>query len=203
MRRYLDSIALFLQERTAEELIVGVFLALLLAVFGANIHDLARRKVKDTVTLLTVVCLVANLIAMVATAGYVRMRVRGGNFSNPSNTVVRPPMSRGQIRDLTIEVLARTTLRGADLDRDGKLSADEAAAVAARFVRVVEAEAGRPVDWESLALGIKSRVRVFEAPPVDPSHPLPPVPGLEGPFSRPPSGGQPGPPPPPPISPRM
>jgi hypothetical protein len=203
MRRYLDSIALLLQERTAEELIVGVFLALLLAIVGAGIHNLARRKVKDTVPLLTVVCLIANLVAMVASAGYVRMKGRGGNFSNPNNMVVRPAMSRGQIRDLTIEALSRTCLRGADLDRDGKLSADEAATVAARFVQVVEAEAGRPVDWEALALGIKSRVRVFDTQPVDPSHPLPPVPGLDGPFNRPPSGGQPEPTPHPPTSPRM
>ena len=54
MRHYLDSVVSLIQERSAEELIVGVFLALVLAMAGAGVHALARRKVKDTVTLLTV-----------------------------------------------------------------------------------------------------------------------------------------------------
>src|SRR4051812_36568491 len=103
MRRYLDSIVVILQERTAEELIVGVFLALLLGVVGAGVHNLARRKVKDTVLLLTVVCLIANLIAVVAPPGYGRRRGRGGNFSNPDPLVSRPARSRGPARHLQLE----------------------------------------------------------------------------------------------------
>ena len=137
--------------------------------------------------LLTVVCLIANLIpGMVATAGYVRMRVRGGNFSNPNNMVARTAMGRGQIRDLTIEALARTSLQAADLDHDGKLSADEAAAASARFIQMVESEAGKPVASEALALAIKGRVRVFDTPSPgsgpSPHSPAPapvPVPALD------------------------
>jgi hypothetical protein len=202
MRLYLDSIVGLLQERSAEELIVGVFLALLLAVAGAGIYNLVRHKVKDTVVLLTVVCLIANLIAMIFTAGYVRMRIRVHNLPNPNAIMARSAFNRSQVRDLTFDATARAILQAADLDHDGKLSAAEAATVSTRFIELAEAESGKPLDWETLAMSMKKRVRVFDTNPVDREHPPVPSPGLDGQFNNPLSGGQPGPPMLPTLGPR-
>ena len=141
---------------------MGVFLALLLAMVGAGVYALARRKVKDTVPLLTVVCLIANLVAMIATAGYVRMRLRG-TASRPNKG--RPGRRSARRRSATSRRgPAETIFQAADLDQDGKLSADEAAAASTRFVQMAEAEAGKPLAREALANAIKGRVRVFDTP---------------------------------------
>jgi hypothetical protein len=198
MRHYLDSIVSLIQERSAEELIVGVFLALVLAMAGAGVHALARRKVKDTVTLLTVVCLIANLVAMVAAAGYVRMRLGGSNLRRPGDLTNRPWPGSAQIRDITLEATARTILRGADVDRDGALSATEAAEAATRFVRQAETEAGKPLDWRDLGDAMKKRVRVFGNPPADRDNPPSSPQNLEAQLPHPPPQEAPGPPPPPP-----
>jgi hypothetical protein len=203
MRLYLDSVVGLLQERSAEELIVGVFLALLLAVTAAGVHALVRRKVKDTVLLLTVVGLIANLIAMTFTASYVRMSLRNSSIRNSNHILPRPVLSTSQVRDLTFEASARTILQAADLDRDGKLSAAEAAEASARFVQLAESEAGKPMDWQALSSAIRRRVRIFDHRPVDRDHPPSPSPGPEAQFHQRISRGEPDPPPDPPLAPKM
>jgi hypothetical protein len=162
MRPLFRSIAEGLMERTAEELIAGVFLALLLALAAGGAHTLARRKVKDTAMLVTILGLVANLVGIVLAAAYIRMDVhrpapapsagaRGGEAR------LRPTI--GQIQSLAAEAIARGVFEAADSDRDGRLSADEAAAASTRYLRAAEARAGRPVDRDVIAAEVRDLAR--------------------------------------------
>ena len=171
MRQYLDSISRFLQERGAEELIVGVFLATLLAAATAGLHALLRRKMSDTVTVTTLTCLVANLLAMALTAGYARMVLKGPSNPHQGFPMTRPRLGPAQIRELAYESAARVIVQASDVDNDGRLSADEAAAAAARFIRLAEADSGQPIHWEALGFAIKTRLRGTDPRPIEPGGP--------------------------------
>ena len=162
MRNYLDAIANFLMERNAEELIVGVFLALLLAISSAGLHSLVRDRVKDGLMLLTVVGLVANVVAMVLTAGYLRMNFDRSNFDRASAPVgPRPRPSPSQARDIPLDAAIRAIFETADVDHDGRLSAEEAAIASARFVKRAEIDAGNPLDKGALGLSIQQRLSEY------------------------------------------
>lgn len=168
MRPYLDSVVNTLLERTAEELIVGVFLALLLALAAAGIYSIARRSAKDTAILMAVPVLVMNLAAMVLAAAYIRQERRG---TDPvASTSGRPPMVRprlepGQIRDLAAQAIARQVFEAADVDRDGRLSPAESAAASTGFVEEARTEPGGALDFAALRLSIRKRIGDGEPSP--------------------------------------
>jgi hypothetical protein len=194
MSNLLESISNFVLERSAEELIVGVFLALVLAMASAGLHALARSKVKDNVMLLTVIGLVANLVAMLLTAGYVRMNQdpgRGGRASTPM--VARQRSNPALGRDISLEAATLTIFESSDTDGDGQLSADEAAAASALFVKKAEFEAGKPLDRAALGQSIQHRLALFDIrhQGMWPAH----GPGVRGEARRPEAGRSPAPPP--------
>ncbi|WP_435009614.1 hypothetical protein P12x_000872 [Tundrisphaera lichenicola] len=176
MRHYLDSIVNFLLGRSAEELIVGVFLALTLAIATASLHNLIRGRVKDNVMILTVVGLVANILVMILTAGYIEMGSDNGQSVPNSDGFDswRRPNSR-QDPQVPLNDMVLKIFDNADTDRDGLLSADEAASCASDFIKEAERRGGRKIDRADLSFLILSQMNRFDGRRRGPQPNLPPV----------------------------
>lgn len=169
MGSFLDSISGALLERTAAELIGGVFLALLLALAAAWAFAATRRTASDATMLLAVLILVGNLAGMVLAVGYVRMDRDETLRAKPDLTAEAPRLRQGPSRDLVADVAARAVLAAGDADGNGSLSPDEAAAAALRFVREAEVRTSKPVDWPVISLAIKGRMGDLPLPHPDQS----------------------------------
>src|SRR5919199_471976 len=119
----------FLLDRSPEELIAAGLAALALALAAAALHALARRKLHDSFLITTVTAFLACLLAMIGAAGFAAQATRGQagaaySFDHPPPGGFGPGLTWGP-----------RILQAADADRDGRLSPQEAADAAARFVR--------------------------------------------------------------------
>jgi hypothetical protein len=148
MSSWLSSSYDIMLEITSETLIGAMGLALALGVLVAGLDWLIRRKFREASTALVVLVMVSNLGVMLLAAGFVRRTIgragppgrspAGRHQPNPFSPYPGPSPGPGG--------LANRILRAADQDGDGKLTPDEAAAAASRFVK----QAGQPHDRESL-----------------------------------------------------
>src|SRR3954447_13250452 len=82
MQRYVNSTIDVMLDRSADELIGGILVALLLSLAVAGAFALLRRKISDATTLITCLALAANLAGMALAAGFVVGAVRQGMRSN-------------------------------------------------------------------------------------------------------------------------
>jgi hypothetical protein len=146
---------------SAEPIIVGLIIALILALPILGVFAAFRRRGKDPAMALVGLAVVANLLGMIVASGYVRSTSTSG-ITPDSN---RPPMRRGvgppprgfrgpeqQDRPEVSqsENLASRIMLDADVDRDGLLSAGEAAAAASAFVKSASVEDRESIDKATL-----------------------------------------------------
>src|SRR5919199_620596 len=119
----------FLLDRSPEQLIAAGLAALALALAAAALHALARRNLHDSFLITTATAFLACLLAMIAAAGFAA-QVTGDqvgaaySFDHPPPGGFGPGLTWGP-----------RILQAADVGRDVRLSPQEAADAAARFVR--------------------------------------------------------------------
>ncbi len=165
MHRYVNSTIDVVLDRTADELIGGILVALLLSLALAGAFALLGRRIRDTTTLITCLALAAILAGMTLAAGFVRSADRQGVRANPGLPRGLPPVvaDRGAS-------LARLIFEQADDDRDGVLSPEEAARAADRYVKRAEFIEGGALN-EGL---LRSALRRQMLPPPETVAPGPP-----------------------------
>src|SRR5262249_13986991 len=154
-------------DRTAEELIGGILVALLLSLILAGAFALLRKKITDATTLITCLALLVNLVGMTVAAGYVRNAARQGMRMNQGlrSGVPGPPMV---LPDRT-GPRARAIFEKADTNGDGQLSSGEAAVAADAFVKGSEAVEGGPLNEAQLRAALRRNM----GPPPESFAPLP------------------------------
>jgi len=173
MNRFLGSVVDVVVDRTPEQLIAAILIALVLSLGMATAFALLRQKMTDTTMLLTCLAMVVNIAGMTVAAGFVHSMKR---VDEPGFRGSVPPGSmgeigagwRGQPGEGRSGSMARRIIEGADTNGDGKLSVDEASEAASMFVK--ETEEGREngrIDEEVLRQAIRSRLL---SPPFPPPH---------------------------------
>ena len=149
MREYLQSMTDVLIDRSIEELVGAMMIALVLALVLAGFYALARRKMNDSPMLMIGLLLFASIMSMALAAGYIAndrqafMPVPG----SPPSTARRPPSgfhagpggAPGRSPGLRI-------VMAADADNDGRLSPEEAA----QFVLTADSSGRGSVDPRDL-----------------------------------------------------
>ncbi|MDR3636991.1 MAG: hypothetical protein P4L84_24520 [Isosphaeraceae bacterium] len=160
MKGYWDSLQNVVIDRTPAELIGAIGIALVLSVTMTGLYQLGIRKVRDGVVLMTGLVVFACVISMAVAAGFLARSqyVNQGRFAP---VVARRGSHRG--RGGLEAHLARRLLALADRDKDGSLSAEEAADAAAAFTREAERTSRGPLAADALAEAL--RATVFPPPP--------------------------------------
>jgi hypothetical protein len=153
MREFLSSIYDALVDRSPQELIGAILIALTISMATAGLFILLRRKVSDSLTLLTGLTLLASTTSMALAAGYVlpSHRHARGEAIGPA----RPPHWPPPVPE---RYLVRRIIEVADRDDDGILSADEAADAAARLVREADASGKGSLDSATLAHALRETI---------------------------------------------
>ncbi|SIO58720.1 hypothetical protein SAMN05444166_5786 [Singulisphaera sp. GP187] len=172
MNPQVSSIVDVILDRTPEELIGGVFMALVLALGLSGLFHLIRRKVSDTSTLIICLALGSNLVAMTVAGAFIRSKFIGGRASGRDAIMAGPhfpPPGMGGIRS---SLIASRIFEAADLNSDRFLSADEAAFAAAQFVKESGEGGDAPLDEGRLRAAIRTRLWPHGGMGMDgPSHP--------------------------------
>jgi Ca2+-binding EF-hand superfamily protein len=130
----------FLLDRTPGQLINALMIALTLALLGAGLHALGRRKVQDTTMLTVGVLLFAILTSMTLAASVAADLLDSG--ANPRR-ILRDRRAGGSGSELALGPLV---LRGADSDGDGRIASDEVADAVAKFVREADPDEDGSID---------------------------------------------------------
>jgi hypothetical protein len=127
MYNFFDSLANGIVDRSVDELIGAVIVALGVSVVFAGLDFVARRKARDNRLAMIVVMIGANLASMAIAAGYlVHVRKTRGAPAREKTQVLPPGLD---------PILVESIFNAADKDRDGLLSSEEASLAAAEFVR--------------------------------------------------------------------
>lgn len=170
MYELFDSLANVILDRSPDELIGAVIVALGLSLAFAGVDFLARRKLGEARMLTVGLMIGANLISMCVAAGYLvhmtRMR------STKATEQARMAATRPYL------VLVESTFRAADKNQDGLLSSDEASFAAAEFVRRVDPTGKGMVDPFSLEQSLSLSGFHSGRRPIGGPMPFPPRPGL-------------------------
>ncbi len=140
---YFVSLGNAVVDRSPDELIGAVIVALGLALAMAGLYQVGRRNFRENMMPMIALMIVANLLSMAVGAGYLA-HVRGGKAVGPPHTI-HPPFQH-----VTETFLVDAIFREADVNRDGLLSGDEASRAAGSFVRSVDPGGDGMLDPESL-----------------------------------------------------
>ena len=175
MNNFLKTTLDLILDLPAEPIIAGIIIALLLALPGVGIYAALRRRGKEPAMALVGLAVVANLLGMVVASGYTRsasMAVRNPNSTRPptrrqGGLPPRMPRSPEEFRPEVLQSkhLASRIFRDADVNLDGLLSADEAAAAASAFVRSVAGEDRDSIDPATLRELLRVGLRYSEFGP--------------------------------------
>lgn len=151
MNEFLGSTTNVIVDRTPDELIGAVLLAVIVALVVTGLYRVGRRKTKsdDNAVLITSLVLFANLVTMALAAGYVIHVRKNFGLSEPSRQsgmAFRGEPIAGHQGSFVIRGAPPSIAPGpppvfsiveaADTDQDGRLSPDEAAF----FVRTLDIE---------------------------------------------------------------
>jgi hypothetical protein len=169
MGRYLESVSNVVLDRTPQEWIVGLVLALFLALALAGVHVALRRwaKVQDELAPLVGTAVVAIFAGMVIAGIYVQLDRRA---STGRAGAAAPPGGggpggfpggggRGGGGGRFATNLANMMFDSADADHDGLITTEEAANAAAKFVHESAAEGKDKIDRDTLANIVRERMR--------------------------------------------
>jgi hypothetical protein len=169
MYEFFSSLANALVDRSADELIAAVIVALGISLAFAGLDFLGRRKVRDARMPMIVVMIGANLVSMAFAAGYF-VHLRRSRANSARERTEREP-------NRPFFVLVESTFRNADKNHDGLLSSEEASVAAAEFVRNADATGRGMIDAASLENAITASSSYRVRRPIGGSFP-PPAPGL-------------------------
>jgi hypothetical protein len=185
----LESIFNIMVDRPPQEWIGGLMVALFLAMALAGAYMAFRRwtKVQDDTTPLVGLAVVVIFSGMVLAAvsselklkrpavpaGDSNERQRGGPGRGPGfgSGFGRGGGSTSRMADLILE--------DADTDHDGRLSPEEAASAAGKFIEEADKDGETPLDRDALIELLREHLRPPGSPPPPPPDP--------DPISRPPS----------------
>jgi hypothetical protein len=168
MGSYKDSVVNTLLDRSPQEWIVAIGIALLLALAVAGALMACRRwlKVADDTAPLVGLSLLAIFGGMVIGGLYIQLERR---TSAGAGADARPPgapgkgQGKGQGKGAGLggftTRLAGTIIENADADHDGVLSMDEAANAAARFVKESDSSGKGAIDRETLQNALRESLR--------------------------------------------
>jgi hypothetical protein len=158
MSRFWESSIDVVLERSPEELIGGLLVALVLALSLAGVFAMLRRKTADSTVLLAVLAIVFNLAGMLVAAGYIRETRPGARRRAAAEQTVNQ-VTPERVADTMIEGMCFRILVAADVDHDGRLSPIEASAAAERLIRGIEDDRKHTVDFRALADVIRQRIK--------------------------------------------
>lgn len=142
MHDFVEGIANTIVDRSADELIGAVMIALALALAFAGLDYVGRRKARDNRMPMIVIMIGSNLVSMAVAAGYV------AHIRKARAALSREMASGGFFRVDPVRV--ESIFRTADKNRDGLLSSEEAAVSAAEFVRRADAKGNGLIDPSDL-----------------------------------------------------
>jgi hypothetical protein len=142
MHDFFDALANVILDRSADELIGAVIVALGFSLAFTGLDFISRRKVRENRLPMIVAMIGANLASMAFAAGYIVYH-RKARVASASE--------RNQMISLRPEpILAESILRAADKNEDGRLSSEEAAVAAAEFVRRADPTGNGSIDASTL-----------------------------------------------------
>ncbi len=196
MRARLDSIYNIIVDRSPQEWVVGIGIALLLALALVGVYMLCRRwlKVTDSPAPLAALAIVAIFTGMTIAAVYVHSSLRGrdapstagaggaGRGPGGGQAKAKGGGGGGQLNAFTKKVAERI-VANADTDKDGLVSPDEAGTAAAAFIKEADVKEKGGLDSETLLTAIRERGRAGGGAPPQPGGPAaksggtPPAPG--------------------------
>jgi hypothetical protein len=165
-------------DRSADELIGAVVIALALSLVMAGVYSVGRRKLSENLMPMIVLMIVANLVSMALGAGYMLHARRAVRHVSQNAAPALPPRAiyAGK-RDI---VLVQTFFRAADTNRDGLLTGEEASRAASELVRQVDTSGKGSIDAQSLdnilqaAVFLEDEGRAQHFSPRDGRPPAPP-----------------------------
>jgi hypothetical protein len=174
MGSYKDSVVNMLLDRSPQEWIAAIGIALLLALAVAGALVACRRwlKVTDDTAPLVGLALLAIFAGMVFGGVYVRMEQRASARAaaeaappgGPGPGLGKGKGAGGGIGGFTTR-MAGAIIENADVDHDGVLSMEEAANAAAKFVKETDAGGKGGIDRQTLLNALRERLRPPGAAP--------------------------------------
>jgi hypothetical protein len=172
MSRYLESVSNVVLDRSPQEWIVGLVIALFLALALAGVHVALRRwaKVQDETAPLVGTAVVAIFAGMVIAGIYVQLERRansgttgaGAAPGGPGGFPGGGPGGRGGGGGgggRLATNLANMIFDNADADHDGMVTTEEAANAAAKFVHDSAGDGKDKLDRETLVNILRERMR--------------------------------------------
>ena len=168
MPTFLEAVINAMLDRSPEEWIGAILVALFLALALSGAHTVCHRWAKDSTMPLVVLAILFNLVAMLFAVGYMQHRGRFG--AGPVSRTMSPFSGRrfGGPGSFTA-MLAERIFDDADADHDGSLSTDEAVAATTRFVEDIDSEGTGAVNREAMIAALRDRMR-SPGPPPSASH---------------------------------
>lgn len=166
MKSYLAPLLDVVSDRSPDELIGALLIALALSLAMTGVYGLARRKAHDPRILICALMTLVSIASMTLAVGYVASASGRGGPDGVLGFLASPP---GRV------MLVRRIFEAADTDGDCLLSQDEASHAAAHFVRSLDASGIGGVDEESVRDALRyhlSRppaVAPLRLPPCDPA----------------------------------
>jgi hypothetical protein len=180
---YLNLLGNTIVDRSPDELIGAVAIALTLSLAMAGLYCIGRRKITENLLPMIVLMIVANLLSMAVGAGYFQFaRKKKGYVMRESAS--RPSGDPGG----SCELLAARIFQEADSNHDRLICRDEASIAAVDFLRRADANGTGSIDPGTLFMALQA-VMYFGR---DPDHPPQPFgnprrrpPDFSGPDARP------------------
>jgi hypothetical protein len=148
---YLNRLGNAIVDRSPEELIGAVAVALTISLAMAGLYCIGRRKITENLLPMIVLMIVANLVSMAVGMGYFRVAHKKMGYVE-RELQRRPPGGPGG----SAEVAARWIFRTADSDHDGRLSEEEASLAAADFVRWMDPSGQGSINLRSLDTALQA-----------------------------------------------
>ena len=184
MKNFLIATFDALLDMSPETIIAGVVMALLLTLPIAGVYAALRRVGKEPAMILMALAIVANVLGMVVASGYARSaltgRINRGSIRSGMPRDGGPPFGAphwpegGRGEGPRSTMMASLIFEDADVNRDGSLSADEAAAAASEFVKSVAGQDRDSIDSATLGESLRLRLRHQRADPGRPAEGLSP-----------------------------
>jgi hypothetical protein len=171
MADYFESLGNAVVDRSPDELVGAVMVALALSLAFAGIYFVGRRKVSGAMlTPMIALMIVANLTSMAVAAGYLLHVKANGGYLPADKT----PGAKGPPGPMLVDFI----FQGADSNHDGLLSSEEASLAAAELVRNADPSGKGLIDARTLEHALPGAGFHGRGPA---GHPMPP-------FGAPPPG---------------